>query len=100
MPSRELILLTRNGRRLTIEALAESVDMHADLIERFVAFGLVEPIQEGTMIYFDDSAVRKLRTIRRLRDDLGINLPGIAAILDLLDRINCLQRELANFRRG
>ena len=39
-------------------------------------------------------------TFRRLREDLGINLPGVAAVMDLLERVEALQRELANLRRG
>jgi hypothetical protein len=30
----------------------------------------------------------------RLRRDLGANLPGVAVILDMLDRIAALQREI------
>jgi hypothetical protein len=33
-----------------------------------------------------------------LRADLGVNLPGVAVILDLVDRLAALQRELARLR--
>jgi MerR family transcriptional regulator/heat shock protein HspR len=70
------------------------------LVERFVAYGLLEPIaDEGRVVWFDLVAVRRLRTIRRLREDLGINLPGISVVLDLLGRIESLQHELAELRR-
>jgi len=36
--------------------------------------------------------------ICRLRDHLGINVAGIAVILDLRDRLTALQRENAVFR--
>jgi len=36
--------------------------------------------------------------IERLRRDIGINLSGIATILDLLDRLTALQRENAWLR--
>ena len=36
--------------------------------------------------------------IERLRRDVGINLSGIAAILDLLDRLTALQRENERLR--
>jgi chaperone modulatory protein CbpM len=101
MPGQELMLHPVVGRRLTLAALAEAVDLHPELVEQFVAYGLLEPVSAADRaLWFDVRAVRRLRTIRRLREDLGINLAGIAAVLDLLERIEGLQRELASFRRG
>jgi DNA-binding transcriptional MerR regulator len=100
MAGTELMPHPDAGRRLTLEALADAAGCHPGLVERFVAYGLLGPVSgEGRVIWFDVRAVRRLRTIRRLREDLGINLPGIAAVLDLLERIDALQRELANLRR-
>jgi DNA-binding transcriptional MerR regulator len=44
-------------------------------------------------MFFDAAAVPRLRTIRRLRENLGINVAGIAVVLDLLDKLAALQRE-------
>lgn len=81
---------------LTLESLAGIVEMSPDLIRLFVEQGLIEPIAGGpdSTIWFEASCVTRLRTIRRLRRDLGINLPGVAVILELLDRVRSLQREL------
>ncbi len=99
MPAHELMLHPTLAQRLTLEALAAAVDLHPDLVERFVAYGLLEPLRSEERIrWFDVEAVRRLRTIRRLREDLGINLPGIAAVLDLLERLKAVQRELAHLR--
>jgi chaperone modulatory protein CbpM len=35
---------------------------------------------------------RRVRTVVRLQRDLGVNLPGAALALELLDRIDELQR--------
>jgi DNA-binding transcriptional MerR regulator len=40
----------------------------------------------------------RLRAIERLRRDLGANLAGIAVILDLVDRLTTLQREVERWR--
>ena len=73
--------------------------MHPALVERFVEFGLIEPVEwEGATLLFDASAVPRLRMIGRLRESLGINLAGIAVILDLLDRLCALQRENETLR--
>ncbi len=101
MSRQELILHPAVRNRITLEALAEAVGFHPGLVERFVAYGLLEPIAfDERVAWFDLTTVRRLRTIRRLREDLGINLPGIAVVLDLLERIEDLQRELAERRLG
>ena len=87
----------------TLESLAETTGMPQDLLRLFVDHGLIEPVVRDQMeLRFEAACVTRLRVIGRLRRDLGINLPGIAAVLDLLDRVQSLQRELdtQRFRSG
>ncbi|HEV3448247.1 MAG TPA: chaperone modulator CbpM [Gemmataceae bacterium] len=99
MPGQNLMLHPAAAQFLTLEALAMAVDLHPQVIETFVAYGLLEPLSAAeNELRFDVRAVSQLQTIRRLREDLGINLPGIAAVLDLLERIETLQRQLAHLR--
>ena len=96
----EIVLLRREPQKLTLERLASGAGMHPGVVERFVEFGLIEPIEwEGPTLLFEPSAVGRLRMIRRLRETLGINLAGIGVIQDLLDRICALQRENEALRR-
>ncbi len=100
MPGRELMTHPAAQGRLTLEALADAAGLHPELVERFVAYGLLAPVAvEERVVWFDLVAVRRLRMIRRLREDLGINLAGVGVVLDLLGRIEGLQRELAELRR-
>lgn len=79
----------------TLESLAEITGMPLELLRLFVDHGLIEPVVQDKMeLRFESACVTRLRVIGRLRRDLGINLPGIAAVLDLLDRVQSLQREL------
>ena len=48
---------------------------------------------------FDAACLPRLLAISRLRADLGVNLHGVAVILDLVDRLAALQRELTWFRQ-
>jgi MerR family transcriptional regulator/heat shock protein HspR len=85
---------------LTLEAAAARVGLHPVLVERFVEFGLVEPAERtGTELRFDDACLPRLIAIARLRADLGVNLHGVAVILDLVDRLAALQRELEWLRQ-
>ena len=97
MARQELIRHPKYTERLTLEDLAAAVDLHPDVVQRLVAYGLVDKLvlgDEGPC--FDNAAVCRLRVIWRLRQDLGINLPGIAVVLDLLERLESLQRDLAS----
>lgn len=84
---------------LTLEELARATGMHPEQIESFVQFGLLEPASAGVHEMFGLAAVERLRTIMRLRRDLGVNLAGVAAILEMRDRMAILQRELLDLRR-
>ena len=85
---------------LTLEATAAQVGLHPVLVERFVEFGLVEPAERtGAEMRFDPACLPRLVAISRLRADLGVNLHGVAVILDLLDRLASLRCELELLRR-
>ena len=55
-------------------------------------YGLLEPAEEaGTLVLFKISTIIHVRTIQRLRRDLGVNLAGIGVILELQDRARQLE---------
>ena len=86
--------------QLTLDDVAERVGLHPVLVERFVEFGLIEPAERtGTTMRFDAACLPRLMAISRLRTDLGVNLHGVAVILDLVDRLAAVQRELAWLRQ-
>lgn len=90
----EIVLCRNETQQLTLDALAAHAGMHPGLVQQFVELGLVEPVaSDGVSLVFDASAVPRLRTIGRLREGLGINVAGVAVILDLLDKLFALQRE-------
>jgi DNA-binding transcriptional MerR regulator len=90
-----IVLSRKDPQLLTIEELAAAAYLHPDLIARYVDFGLLEPVRrDGRQLLFDMEAVLRLRAIQRLRRDLGVNLSGIAVILDLTKRLQLMQQEL------
>ena len=94
-----LVLRRLPRERLTLEAAAARVGLHPVLVERFVEFGLVEPAERtGAEIRLDAACLPRLGAISRLRTDLGVNLHGVAVILDLVDRLAAVERELAWLR--
>jgi DNA-binding transcriptional MerR regulator len=98
-PRYQLVLHRIEREQITLDALAASVGLHPALVEAFVEFGLIEPDERtGEQMLFNVACITRLRMIARLRHDIGINLPGIAVILQMHDRLTLLQRENALLR--
>ena len=95
-----LILWRTEHSLLTLTDLANVAGLHPELVEKFVDYGLIEPSPgTGSGPLFPADAVKRLRCIMRLRRDLGVNLAGVAVILEMRERVETLQRELELLRR-
>jgi DNA-binding transcriptional MerR regulator len=87
------------GRRpLSLEEVADRCGLHPLLVERFVALGLIDPV-EGESNRFPPEATLRLQRALRLRRDLGLSYNGVALVLELLDRIEALERRLDQYER-
>jgi len=84
---------------LTLIETARQARVHPDLLERMVDLGLIEPEQRSPEIRFAPEVVGDICRAIRLRNELGINWAGVGLVMDLLDRINQLERELYRFKR-
>jgi DNA-binding transcriptional MerR regulator len=94
----EIVLARDELPDVTLEDLAHVCGVRREVLERFVDVGLLEPTRlEGAPV-FTYEAVLRVRSIQRLRRELGVNLNGAAVILDLADRLRRLQRELDYLR--
>lgn len=68
-----------------ISVAARLVDMHPQTLRKYDKEGLVKPQRsEGSRRLYSDSDVERLRVIRRLADELGLNLNGVSLVLDLV----------------
>ncbi len=83
---------------LDIHEVARDVDLHPNMIRRFVTLGLIDPVHEKPKLIFDVSVVPRIQKILRLRNDLGINLNGIGLVFDLLDKISKLEEEIVHYK--
>jgi MerR family transcriptional regulator, heat shock protein HspR len=78
-----------------LEVAARLVRLPPARIQGYVRVGLVHPAaMEGATPLFDDAELARLRKIRRLTEDLGLNEAGVEVALRLLDEIEALQAEI------
>jgi MerR family transcriptional regulator/heat shock protein HspR len=90
--------MTARGRPVSVhelETAARMARLPVARARRYLRIGLIDPSRvEGDRALFDDIQIARLRRIRRLGDDLGLDTAAIGIVLRLLDRIEALQREL------
>jgi hypothetical protein len=84
---------------LTLRETARQARVHPDLLERMVDLGLIEPEQRSPEILFVPEVVGDICRALRLRNELGINWAGVGLVMDLLERINQLERELYRLKK-
>jgi MerR family transcriptional regulator, heat shock protein HspR len=80
----------------TIEEAGRTLGVSAADIESYVAEGLVEPREaEGGARVFDRVQMRRLWSVVTLSRDLGLNLAGVAAVLQLREQFERVRQDLA-----
>lgn len=81
---------------LTLEQICHACDVNIEWIISLVEESIIEPQGDTTAQWrFSGSSLRRVRFALRLEKDLGVNLPGIALALDLLDQIEALRLQLS-----
>lgn len=72
----------------TLEELCLSCNVNPDWVARLVEHGVIEPVGRTKPDWqFTTLSIVRVAKARRLERDLGLNLPGVALALDLLDQL-------------
>lgn len=80
---------------VTFVEICEQYDIPEDFLVEMIEFGLIEPgVEDIKQATFDCQSLVRIQSAKRLKRDLGMNMPGIALALDLLDKLDRLQDEL------
>lgn len=85
--------------RYEVTVVAARTGTHITTIRRYEEIGLVQAIsvRSGARLY-SDADIDRIQRARRLIDDLGVNLAGAAAILQLREQLVALQQEFQRLR--
>src|SRR5574339_473112 len=80
-----------------ISVAARMLGMHPQTLRKYERLGLVQPTRTiGSMRLYSRDELERLRIIKRLVDDGGINLAGVQRLLsiaEVVERIRPLMRE-------
>ena len=84
--------------RYAISVVAARSGVRTTTLRRYEEWGLLEPARTGNRRLYSEADIDRVQRIRRLMDDLGVNLAGAAAVLHLRQRVIALQREMEALR--
>ena len=92
--------MTNRQPKYTISIVADIVGLHEQSLRMYERRGLIRPQRsEGNIRLFSDEDVERVRTIKRLVDDLGVNLAGAEVILHMREQMDAMRQELEQLRR-
>jgi chaperone modulatory protein CbpM len=81
--------------RLSLTAFSHTGGVHPEMVQRLVALGILDPERDAAgNLWFGRDQLLALARVRRLRAGLGVNYAALGLVIDLLDRVAALEREL------
>jgi chaperone modulatory protein CbpM len=80
---------------LTLGQLCRACGVHADWVISLVEEGIIEPQGEDIRLWrFSGASLVRARIALRIQRDLGVNLAGIALVLDLIEELEGLRAHM------
>src|SRR5216110_3880416 len=81
-----------------ISAVAQKYNIHPQTLRLYEREGLLKPSRtEGNTRLYTDEDLQRLEFILSLARDLGVNISGIAIILQMRERMEEMQRQIQDF---
>jgi MerR family transcriptional regulator/heat shock protein HspR len=81
-----------------ISSVAEMYEIHPQTLRLYEREGLLKPSRtEGNTRLYTDEDLQRLEFILNLARDLGVNISGIAIILQMRERMEEMQYQIQDF---
>src|SRR4249920_1777770 len=81
-----------------ISAVAEQYQLHPQTLRLYEREGLLKPSRsDGNTRLYTDGDLERLEVILKLTRDLGVNLAGVEIILNMREKMEQMQRQMAEF---
>ena len=75
-----------------ISTAAEMLDMHPQTLRKYERLGLIQPSRTvGSMRLYSREELERLRVIKHLVDEVGINLAGVQRLLSIAEVMHRIQ---------
>lgn len=81
--------------QVSLTEISQACSITTDWVVSLVEEGILEPRdRSGGEWRFPGTCISTVRTARRLQDDLGLNLAGVALVLELMEEVETLRSRL------
>lgn len=81
--------------RYVISIAARIIGVHAQTLRYYERMGLIEPSRsQGNIRLYSNRDVERLRQVKTLMNDLGVNLAGVEVILRMAQRMAEMERQM------
>jgi MerR family transcriptional regulator, heat shock protein HspR len=82
-----------NEPLFVISVAARLVKMHPQTLRKYEREGLIAPSRtQGNLRLYSDRDIERLRQVKFLVEDLGLNLAGVQMVLDVTRRLREMRR--------
>ena len=86
--------------RYVISVAARMIGIEAHTLRYYERLGLVQPERSiGNIRLYSEEDIDRLRYIKALMSDCGVNLAGVEVALKLMQRMRDMQRQLEEMER-
>ena len=86
--------------RYVISVAASMIGIEAHTLRYYERLGLVQPERSsGNIRLYSEEDIDRLRYIKALMSDCGVNLAGVEGALKLMQRMKDMQRQLEEMER-
>ena len=81
--------------RYVISIAARIVGVETHTLRYYERIGLVEPYRsKGNVRYYSEADIERLRQIKTLMGDLGINLAGVEVVIRMAEKMTEMQKQI------
>ena len=88
-------IILEEQTELTLADISRTCAVHAEYIINLVDEGIIVPVGSREVLWrFNGGHTHKVAVASRLQSDLGVNLAGVALVLQLLEEVNELRARL------
>jgi MerR family transcriptional regulator, heat shock protein HspR len=89
-----------NEPRYVISVAARMLGTQTYTLRYYERIGIIEPSRSGGNIrLYSENDITRLKRVKALIEDLGINLAGVEVILHMAERMEELQRQVGDLEK-
>ena len=86
--------------RYVISVAARIVGIETHTLRYYERLGLLQPYRsEGNVRYYSEEDIERLRYIRTLTDDLGLNLAGVEVVTRMAQKMAEMQKQIEEMEK-